>query len=226
MGNHLVVRQYDAHAWAEIWLANEGWVRVDPTAAVAPGRIERGLAGGLPAEELASLSLFSTARLGDVAGLRDLLHLLDSIEHRWTMWVVGYDTALQARYLTELLGKVTPLRIGIALVVGGCLSMLLVAATLVWRRGVKHQHPAVRAFCVFARRLERFGVKREPSESPAAFVTRVATDRGIAPHVYQPVVENLNRLLYNPGAGDAADDLKHLKRKIRTLQLQLALSIA
>ncbi|PON14383.1 hypothetical protein C2W62_29320 [Candidatus Entotheonella serta] len=34
--------QYDAHAWAEVWFPEQGWQRVDPTAAVAPHRIELG----------------------------------------------------------------------------------------------------------------------------------------------------------------------------------------
>src|SRR3989344_1763652 len=42
-GNYLIVRQSDAHAWAEVWLPNQGWMRVDPTGAIAPERIELGL---------------------------------------------------------------------------------------------------------------------------------------------------------------------------------------
>jgi transglutaminase-like putative cysteine protease len=45
---YLVVRQSDAHAWAEIWLSGQGWVRFDPTAAVAPSRIEQGIDAALP----------------------------------------------------------------------------------------------------------------------------------------------------------------------------------
>ena len=43
LGGYLLVRQSDAHAWSEIWVAGRGWLRVDPTAAVAPDRIERGI---------------------------------------------------------------------------------------------------------------------------------------------------------------------------------------
>ncbi|MBT8063106.1 MAG: DUF3488 and transglutaminase-like domain-containing protein, partial [Gammaproteobacteria bacterium] len=48
---HVTVRQSDAHAWSEVWLAGQGWQRVDPTAAVAPWRIRTGLAGAMPAGE-------------------------------------------------------------------------------------------------------------------------------------------------------------------------------
>ena len=46
---YLTVRQSDAHAWAEIWVEGQGWERVDPTAAVAPSRIEQGIEAALPA---------------------------------------------------------------------------------------------------------------------------------------------------------------------------------
>ena len=55
---YLMVHQYDAHAWTEVWLAERGWVRIDPTLAVAPERIER------------SVSELLGARDGD----RDLRH--------------------------------------------------------------------------------------------------------------------------------------------------------
>ncbi len=41
-GGHLPVRQYDEHAWTEVWMPGQGWLRIDPTAAVAPQRVQRG----------------------------------------------------------------------------------------------------------------------------------------------------------------------------------------
>lgn len=49
-GQYLAVHQYDAHAWAEVWLAGRGWVRIDPTTAVAPSRTEQGLEAAVQAE--------------------------------------------------------------------------------------------------------------------------------------------------------------------------------
>src|SRR5690606_25782031 len=48
VGGYVIVRQRDAHAWAEVWLGEKGWVRVDPTAAVAPNRILGGIETALP----------------------------------------------------------------------------------------------------------------------------------------------------------------------------------
>ncbi len=57
LGNYYIVRQSDAHAWAEVWLRGRGWVRVDPTAAIAPARVELGMAAALPQSDSAALPL-------------------------------------------------------------------------------------------------------------------------------------------------------------------------
>ncbi|MFD2273469.1 transglutaminase family protein [Undibacterium arcticum] len=52
---YMTIRQSDAHAWAEVWLPQRGWLRVDPTAAVAPERVELNLRGAIPRHTLATL---------------------------------------------------------------------------------------------------------------------------------------------------------------------------
>ena len=110
---HLVVRQFDAHAWTEVWLEGRGWVRFDPTAAVAPARIESGLSAALSESDREVLSSVTGARFEGVPGLKDVVYLFESMQHRWNLWVVGYDTEMQARYLADLLGEVTPTRVGL-----------------------------------------------------------------------------------------------------------------
>src|SRR5690606_13368344 len=55
IGGYLIVRQSEAHAWVEVWLEGRGWVRIDPTAAVSPLRVESGIAAAIPAAEAAPL---------------------------------------------------------------------------------------------------------------------------------------------------------------------------
>ncbi|NND46710.1 MAG: DUF3488 domain-containing transglutaminase family protein, partial [Woeseiaceae bacterium] len=97
IGGHLIVRQSDAHAWTEVWLSGEGWRRVDPTAAVAPGRIDYG----------ASDAAFEG--LGEAWGLSapsELLHKLsltvDAINARWNDWILGYGPDTQSRFMQWL----------------------------------------------------------------------------------------------------------------------------
>lgn len=220
--NHLVVRQYDAHAWVEAWY-DGGWQRLDPTAAVAPARIEQGLGAALSATDRATLSLFSNARLRDDGLVAGVLRWTDSLEHRWNLWVIGYDDRLQSGVLRRLLGDLTPVRIGSALLLAGGATMALVAVGLFWRRRPSSRHPVERLFLRFSRGLSGGGLARQPEESPAAFVRRAAAERGIDDRRVDELVSLLDRLLYNPDAHAGARELRQLRASLRWLQLRLAL---
>ena len=65
-GDYWILRQSDAHAWTEVWIDGRGWVRIDPTAAIAPERVERGLADAAGTDE-ATASAWQTERAGSPA---------------------------------------------------------------------------------------------------------------------------------------------------------------
>lgn len=132
-GDYLIVRQYDAHAWVEVWLEGRGWVRVDPTAAIAPDRIEFGLREAM-AEEGSFLenNLTSPQRYGDLAVLQWASLQLDRINYHWQRWVVGYQGQSQMNLMSRLpggigmkeLGYITAGLVGFALLVAGLVSAL------------------------------------------------------------------------------------------------------
>ena len=222
ISGHLMVRQYDAHAWAEIYDPVLGWLRVDPTAAVAPERVEQGLSAALSSEDLATLSLFSSARMGDWNLLADALRWADSLEHRWNLWVVGYDGNVQSRFLTDLLGEVSPSRIGVAILIAGGLSLGLVAVIVFWGRRPVQRHPVERMFRAFSDKLAAFGYPRAPAESPSAYVRRVASEVGLAEVQIGGLVAELETLLYNPGVAWGSRELRSLRSQLRRLQFRLA----
>ncbi len=96
VGNYLIVRQSDAHAWTEVWLQNKGWVRVDPTAAVSPSRIEQGIDNALADER----SSFRIKNKNPLFG--NLLYSWDSLQHSWNDWVINYDQSKQRSFLKDL----------------------------------------------------------------------------------------------------------------------------
>jgi hypothetical protein len=220
---HLVVHQFDAHAWAEVWLEGRGWVRVDPTAAVAPARIESGLNAALSDADRAVLAGVIGARFDGVPGLRDVMYLFESMQHRWNLWVVGYDTELQTRYLVDLLGKVTPARIGIAMLLGGSMSLALVAISLFWRRRARVDHPVERLFRRFAARLERLGFARSPQETPGQYLARIDAARHGKPGQVAPLIAAIEALLYNPDVESTQRSLRLLRSGLRRLRLDVAL---
>ena len=91
------MRQADAHAWTEVWLRDEGWVRVDPTAAVSPLRVESGISAAVPRTD--PLPLFVR---GDFAALRQLRLTWDLMANTWNQWVLGYTPERQRLLLSRV----------------------------------------------------------------------------------------------------------------------------
>ena len=137
LGTHLLVRQYDAHAWSEVWLEGQGWTRVDPTGAVAPERIELGLREALENSEDGRdvLDDLGLRRFSDGGLFAKVSQWMEYVDFRWQTWVLGYDSAFQSEFLEDLLGAATPVRIGIALIVAVGLLMGLYALFLLWQTG-------------------------------------------------------------------------------------------
>ncbi|WP_410473684.1 DUF3488 and DUF4129 domain-containing transglutaminase family protein [Guyparkeria sp. TX1] len=97
-GDYLVIRQSDAHAWAEVWTEADGWQRVDPTAAVAPERIEDGIARSSADDA----SLPDTIRRQEGSFGRQMRLLAEQMDNRWNQYVLGYDGRLQQEWLGKL----------------------------------------------------------------------------------------------------------------------------
>jgi transglutaminase-like putative cysteine protease len=169
---YLVVRQRDAHAWTEVWIEDRGWVRVDPTAAVSPTRVEGGLAAALPG----ALSRFGGLVLDEDSGVVRLLlnvrHSWDAVNNWWNRWVLGFEAERQRQVLRRI--GVDPAdwrRMGTALLllVGG---PVLVVGWVLHRGRRPRPDPARRLYDRFSRRLARVGLARGPAEAPLAYARR------------------------------------------------------
>lgn len=166
-----LVRQGDAHAWAEVWIKGEGWLRVDPTEAIAPERIESGLAAAVP-ETVGELP---AALRRDFSFLHRARLRLDGIENRWNRWVLGFDRADQ-RALLDWLGWKGDLRLGLWGALGIGLGLLAIMALAAGRWRESRRAPAQRLWARFERALGSMGVARQPSEGPRAFAQRIARE--------------------------------------------------
>lgn len=168
---HLVVRQSDAHAWAEVWLPNAGWVQVDPTASVAPARVERGLAAALPSAEIPPV----------LTGLnrpwfRQLRQTWEAINNGWNQWVLGYNMERQLRLLSGLSPHLAAYTWQLTIAVG--LAGLAVMAWLAWAGGrARTRDQAAHLYARCTARLARLGHERMASEGPLDFAIRLAQAR-------------------------------------------------
>lgn len=130
-GNYLSVYQRNAHAWSEVWLLGQGWVRVDPTAAVDPERVERGFSSNLMREytDLSS-GLFSFSSFKASWIYREIKQQFEALDYQWTRWVIGYTGQRQSQLLQRLLSSLPSLKSIINLI----LITLVMAITIIFIR--------------------------------------------------------------------------------------------
>jgi transglutaminase-like putative cysteine protease len=165
LGGYWQVRRSDAHAWAEVWLRGRGWVRMDPTAAVAPERIYDTLADRAPAG-----GLFGTLLPGPVFDASDWLR------HGWNDFALGFDAARQRRLLAPLGVD----DVGTAWLTGLFFGVSLLA--LLWMawltaRAERERDPVLRAWRQLDARYARLGLGREPFETASRWAERVSIAR-------------------------------------------------
>lgn len=166
---YFTVRQYDAHAWAEVWIKDKGWTRLDPTALTAPLRIDRNLAAAVPAGSNVPLM----ARV-DLAWLREVRLRLDAVTNTWNQWIIGYNPERQREFLDRL-GMRSPdwRQMTATLTV---LAGLVLLGLTVWALRQHRRVDAVqRLWLRLSRKLAKRGLPRQPWEGPQAYARRVAT---------------------------------------------------
>lgn len=155
LGDYVLVRQSDAHAWTEVWFSGRGWTRVDPTAAVSPLRVQQGSLGALNAPR----------HLLDYSWLRALRNTSDIIQQRWNDWVIEYGASRQAR-LFEPFGfdRMSPAMLVSVLFVVIAAFSAIVFPIVLRIRGPAQKDPILQAWRRFLRRLEKAGVAALPSD--------------------------------------------------------------
>lgn len=175
--NYLIVRQSDAHAWAEVWREDKGWQRVDPTAAVAPSRIEHGLNESLTEEDRFMRNGLFGVNSQDLAWLNYLSLKMDSMNYSWHRWVLNYDEEGQKSLLQRLFGSSAPWVIAIAIIAGSVVAVsLYFVVTMISRRKI-YDSETSKYYARHLLTLEKLGFMKAPDETPMAFAQRVAKEK-------------------------------------------------
>jgi protein-glutamine gamma-glutamyltransferase len=192
------VRQRDAHAWAEVWQADVGWVRVDPTGAVSPGRIgsftrlggQQGVVG---------------AAFGAVVpiGLTQQLRAVwEAVNNNWNQWVLNYSQSRQLNLLKDLgfsspswqdLGKVLALIVALVAAVG--------AAFTYWER--HHQDPWLRLLSRARKQLASAGLPSDAATPPRTLAARALAQFGEAARPLHDWLLQWETLRYRPQSQQA-----------------------
>ncbi len=168
LGNYYIVRQSDAHAWAEVWIAGRGWIRIDPTAAVSISRVQNGLAASQPDNSILPFMARTQSPL-----LRNLRLNLDALTNQWNQWVLGYNTEQQFAFLTRLgMQSITWQNMVISLMIG--LAALIGFFALLMLRHLigSNVDTAQRLYLKFCRKLLKINLVRAEYEGAQDFAAR------------------------------------------------------
>ncbi|MBE0407466.1 transglutaminase family protein [Psychrobacter sp. AOP22-C1-22] len=227
-GNVWEVRQMDAHAWTEVWLEGQGWIRVDPTAFVAPERVEQGMEALTQAQ--------GAAMFGDGAGaqisyqqyqvLQTLRRLSDQASYYWQKDVVGYDQDKQADSLLKwfnirsIMQQITWLAIS-------AITIMAILVFIIWQRRRKRWHPADLPLAQLSKRIGKGdkSLARTDNEGQLAWLERLAEAMGskAAQAKIVQIKQNYRQLRYGYLSPLETRDseyqkvLKQLKRNVREL---------
>lgn len=171
LNNYLSVRQSDAHAWSEVWLENKGWVRVDPTAAIAPERIEQNLDAAIGENEYRPLHMHLNTGI-----FRSIKLYWDAIDNGWKQWVIGYDSKLQNKLLSAILNKkITTGDMTILLIVCLAIATIIITFIIFSNSSEKTKDPVLIIYNRFCKKLSKKGITREAYEGPVDFSIRAGT---------------------------------------------------
>ncbi|MEZ5491857.1 MAG: DUF3488 and transglutaminase-like domain-containing protein [Gammaproteobacteria bacterium] len=221
--NYTMVYQYNAHAWSEIWLEGEGWVRFDPTSIVAPERISDGFEAALGDDpNFLNEARFSLARFRGAGWMNNLRLRLDALEYLWNRRVVSYNIEQQSVFFEQWFGNSNRTRILTVLAVSSLLTVAAIALLVVRRRPRNKMRLGDVLYREYCHHLARIGLPRRAGEAPLDYCRRVADQRPDLERSLSRLTGLYMEIAYQPGDDPGSARTQELKRLLRDFRSQLA----
>ena len=210
LGGFFLVRQADTHAWCEVWIPRNGWMRVDPTTAVAPDRAGQDLSSFLASRaasgEMATGRSALLTRLARLSLVNQIRFIWEALNYQWDTRVLGFDADVQDVLLTSLgltNSGALPLVLQVLIVISALL--IIYAAWMQWRtrRRVDRIQALYERYC---QKLAHIGVRRDPWEGPVDFAKRATQSLPNASKYVRRITETYIALRYAPGPAVSSVD--------------------
>ena len=207
MAGHMTVRQSDAHAWNEVWLDGQGWYRIDPTAAVAPERIDYSVSDAAFEGLGAAWGFSAPSRLA-----HNLTLAVDALNAKWNEWVLGYGPENQNKFM-EWLGMRDPSWRKMMLTMIGAVFFLIavISVLLALRYRSPDKDPAA---ILYQRFTKKTGLEPETGETAARFARRARLANVLPRSTIDSVTTAYHEARYGPADAAAIMRLKNAVRAI------------
>ncbi len=213
LGDYYILRQSDAHAWAEVWLGERGWVRYDPTAAIAPARIESGLSAAV-----SNPAVLPFMARNPPPWLRELRFNWDALANQWNQWVLGYNTETQFAFLSRLgMEDISWQKMALNMLAGIFILAGLFTLLLLQRLVVRSRDPVQAVWLKLCRKLEKAGLPRAPHEGPLDYASRIGAVRPASAAEMAALAARYVALRYQPDAD--RDALRAFRRAVSAFKL-------
>lgn len=216
LGEYMIIRQSDAHAWSEVFLQHKGWIRIDPTAVIPPSRIEaeEDIVRIKPESNQAITITRKTSWL--TRSLRGVRYTLDSINNTWSQWVIGYNNKKQSAIfnafgIPEITWK------GLSTIMFFMLTiMLTIFSFYIFGTRIKND-PISKIYLRFCQKAARKGLQKQDSETASQFAKRVidlVPDKKLA---IMKITTMYNNLRY--GKSQSRSLIKAFSENVKNLKL-------
>ncbi len=212
LSDHYRISQADAHAWTEVWLAETGWLRIDPTAAIAPGRID------------ADAQLATAVAARHDGWLHGLALGWDALDYRWEDWVLDYGRTHQQQMLSGLTVDGLASRGSILLTSAMGLAVLMLMYTRRWPRRQPRASVSLQyhRFCALLASLD---LARAPHEGPIDYGRRCAQRHPeLAPLINQFIQLYIRQRYQSQSQTEPQDQMRTLLRRLRWILLRRQLA--
>ncbi|MBD1390720.1 DUF3488 domain-containing transglutaminase family protein [Neiella sp. HB171785] len=213
--NYLQVRQYDAHAWVEYWQDDRGWVRLDPTAAIAPERIEMPFAESLREQQFEQSEALTSWRFSRSEWLTSWRQQWDRLEYLWHRNVLNYKQQQQLELLKKWFGEFDwrQLLMSLVLAIAGFIAAVALLQAKPWRKPQTDE--TVLLYQAMLKKLSRLGITADESRSPNAILQQLNHLPEHKQAAIKTWIEQFMALQYSGQRG--ATQLKQLKQVLKAI---------
>ncbi len=215
-GDFLEIRQANAHAWAEVWLKNKGWTRFDPTAAIAPERIEKNVNIDLQiATGAINFSSMYANGSRALSWLKQARQMWSNIDYSWQRWVINYNTENQTKFLSSL--GINNLK-SIAFWLAGSIGFIIaILAGIILRQQTSKQAEEVRIYQLFCKKMTKVGFNKKTAETVQHFAQRIAQSRPELAEKVNKITQIYSRLRYEKEPSNK--EILKLKKQVKELKV-------